>query len=356
MSRKINSFLRSDIVSLVEYKISDSKNMVKLDAMENPFNQDLSFNIADSFENSANLNRYPDANCERLKAILRERNEIKNNYEIIIGNGSDELIQLICLAFLKPENIVMSPAPSFSMYKKISNTLNLKFEEVFLKDDFSLDTELMLEKIKEFNPAIIFLAFPNNPTGNLWSKNDIDLIINQANGLVVIDEAYGAFAEESFLSDIDKYENLVIMRTLSKIGLAGIRVGYLIGKSSLMRSINKLRLPFNINSISQRVSEIYVENETYVDEQVHKVSKYKKDLICEMKKINGIMVYDSSTNFILFKILNSAAKDVFNNLLSNNVLIKDVSAIKGLENCLRVTVGTENENKQFIQSLKNSII
>ena len=356
MSKKINSFLRSDIVSLAEYKISDSKNMVKLDAMENPFDQDLSFNIADSFENSANLNRYPDANCERLKAILRERNEIKNNYEIIIGNGSDELIQLICLAFLKPENIVMSPAPSFSMYKKISNTLNLKFEEVSLKDDFSLDTELMLEKIKEFNPAIIFLAFPNNPTGNLWSKNDIDLIINQANGLVVIDEAYGAFAGESFLSDIDKYENLVIMRTLSKIGLAGIRVGYLIGESSLIQNINKLRLPFNINSISQKVSEIYIENETFVQEQVNKISKHKKDLFDKMKKIHGIVAYESSTNFILFKILNGSAKDVFRDLLSDNILIKDVSDVEGLGECLRVTVGSENENEQFIQSLKNSII
>ncbi len=281
MSKKINNFLRNDIDSLSEYEIFESKNMIKLDAMENPFDQDLSFNITNSFKDSSNLNRYPDADCKKLKTLLREKNKINKNYEIIIGNGSDELIQLICLAFLKPGNIVMSPAPSFSMYKKISNTLNLKFEEVSLKKDFSLDIELMLEKINKLNPAIIFLAFPNNPTGNLWSKKDIKLITNAANGPVVIDEAYGAFSGESFLPDIDEFENLAIMRTLSKIGLAGIRVGYLIGKSSLMRSINKLRLPFNINSISQRVSEIYVENETYVDEQVHKVSKYKRILFAK---------------------------------------------------------------------------
>ena len=356
MNNKINSFLRDDIDSLKEYKIIDSKNMIKLDAMENPFDLDLNFEINGLPSGSSNLNRYPDADCINLRKKLRSKHKLENKFDIIIGNGSDELIQLICLTFLKKENVIMSPSPSFSMYQKISKVLGLKFKEVPLRKDFSLNVNLILEKIIKFNPAIIFLAYPNNPTGNLWSKKDIIEIIKQSNGIVVIDEAYGAFSGESFISEIGRFENLVIMKTLSKIGFAGIRVGYLLGENSLISNINKLRLPFNINSVSQKISEISIDNIEHLDSQIKEIIELKEILISKMQEIDKIETYSSKTNFVLFRILDGSADDIFNSLVSSNILIKNMSDSAGLENCLRVTVGSRKENNLFIQSLKKSLI
>ena len=350
------NFFRNDISNLSEYKIFNSDGMVKLDAMENPYDLNIKFEIKGLSSGSAVLNRYPDADCQILKNKLHNKYKLDNKYDLIVGNGSDELIQLICLAFLKKENVVLCPAPSFSMYKKISQVLDLQFEEVSLREDFSLDIELMLKKIEEFNPAIIFLAFPNNPTGNLWDKNDIDLIIKKANGVVVIDEAYGSFSEESFIGKMGNYENLLIMKTVSKIGLAGIRVGYLIGEDYIIKNINKLRLPFNINTLSQKISEFSVENSNYLENQTNDIIKLRELLISKMECIDEIKVYESKTNFILFKVLSGTADDIFKSLISEKILIKNMANTPGLENCLRVTVGSEKENNLFIQSLKNSII
>ena len=356
MSEKIMDFFRNDISDLSEYKIFDSKNMVKLDAMENPYDLNIKFEIKGLSSGIVSLNRYPDADCQSLKNKLHNKYRLDNKYDLIIGNGSDELIQLICLAFLKKENVVLCPAPSFSMYKKISQVLDLRFEEVSLREDFSLDLELMLKKIEEFDPAIIFLAFPNNPTGNLWDKNDIDLIIKKANGVVVIDEAYGSFSGESFIGKMDNYDNLLIMKTVSKIGLAGIRVGYLIGEDYIIKNINKLRLPFNINTLSQKISEFSIESSNYLENQTNDIIKLREVLISKMEGIDKIKVYKSKTNFILFKVLSGTADDIFKSLISKKILIKNMTNTPGLKNYLRVTVGSEKENNLFIQSLKNSII
>ena len=173
MNKKIENFFREDINFLNEYKILDSKGMIKLDAMENPFDLGANFKISNLSSGLVNLNRYPDADSKNLRNQLQKKYNLNSQKDVIIGNGSDELIQLICLAFLKIENTVLCPSPSFSMYKSISKVIGLNFEEVPLKEDFSLDINLMLNKIDEFDPAIIFLAYPNNPTGNLWSKEDI---------------------------------------------------------------------------------------------------------------------------------------------------------------------------------------
>ena len=357
MKNKFNSFFRKDIDILEEYKVLSSKNMVKLDAMENPFDFELNFELSDlSVSDKVNLNRYPDAICQNIRLKLLKKYGISNKYDVIIGNGSDELIQLICLTFLKSENVIISPTPSFSMYQKISQVLGLRFEAVPLLKDFSLDINLMLEKIEELNPAVIFLAFPNNPTGNLWSKHDINLIINKTNGVVVIDEAYGAFSGETFTKDIENYNNLIIMKTFSKIGLAGIRLGYLFGDKYLIKQINKMKLPFNINSISQKISEISIENSVFLDKQCEEIVELRSSMIDQMTKFDKVKVFDSKTNFILFKIIKGSADEVYNNLLESNILIKNMSNILGLKNCLRVTVGTKKENDLFIKSLRNSII
>jgi len=356
MKNKINNFFRDDIDLLKEYEIFDSTNMIKLDAMENPFDLNINFEITGLPSGATSLNRYPDADCQSIRNKLLTKYQLDDKkYDAIIGNGSDELIQLICLTFLRAENIVLCPAPSFSMYKKISQVIGLRYEEVPLRNNFSLDIKLMLEKIKDLNPAIIFLAYPNNPTGNLWSKEDIEAIIKQSNGVVVLDEAYGAFSRESFISKIDEFENLIIMKTFSKVGLAGIRLGYLFSNKYIIKQINKLRLPFNINSISQKISEISIDS-SYLEDQIEEIILLRSSLALELRDIKKIEVYDSKTNFILFKILEGSANEVFESLLSDNILIKNMSKMPGLKNFLRVTVGSKKENNLFIQSLKNAII
>ncbi len=354
MKNSFRKFLRNDIDLLEEYEVFDSSGLIKLDAMENPYD----FNISCEFKKkslSVNLNRYPDANCENLKKLLKSKNYLDDNFDVIIGNGSDELIQLICFAFLKPSNTVLCPHPSFSMYKKIAQVTGLKFKEVALKKDFSLDIELMLNTIKKIDPAIIFLAYPNNPTGNLWSENDIDLIIKNTNGVVIIDEAYGDFSKKSYTSEMSKYENLLIMKTLSKIGFAGLRVGYLFGKKEIIKELNKLRLPFNINSFSQKISEFHI-SENDMLKQTNEIIKNKELLIEELLKINNITVFQSVTNFVLFRLENQSANDVFEKLINQKILVKNMSNTPCLNNCLRVTIGTKNENELFIQSLKNAVI
>lgn len=355
MNKKIENFFREDINFLNEYKILDSKGMIKLDAMENPFDLGANFKISNLSSGLVNLNRYPDANSKNLRNQLQKKYNLNSQKDVIIGNGSDELIQLICLAFLKIENTVLCPSPSFSMYKSISKVIGLNFEEVPLKEDFSLDINLMLNKIDEFDPAIIFLAYPNNPTGNLWSKEDIISIIKKSNGVVVIDEAYGDFSGSSFIESLNNYENLLIMKTFSKIGLAGIRLGYLFGDKCIIENINKLRLPFNINSLSQKISELAIENNQHLEIQINEICELRDKLLKNMKEINEIRVFESKTNFVLFKALSGTADDIFKSLLSDKILIKNMTNAPGLKNCLRVTVGSENENKLFIQSLKNAI-
>ena len=358
MNKKIINFFREDINSLSEYEVLDSKNMIKLDAMENPYDIEvkLEMDINQNWQENVNLNRYPDADCQNLKKNLLKNYSLNEDYDFIVGNGSDELIQIIFHAFLKPENIVLLPKPSFSMYKKIAQVVGLRFEEVLLKDNFALDINLMLKKIEELNPALIFLAYPNNPTGNLWDKEDIKKILLKANGLVIIDEAYEAFSGKSFIGQLKDFDNLLIMRTLSKIGFAGIRLGYLFGQKYIIRELNKLRLPFNINSVSQTMSHIYFKNNSFFSAQAEEIIKNREYLQDEMTKIEHIKVYKSKTNFILFKVLKNSADQIFNDVLSDKILIKNMTETPGLENCLRVTVGTREECDLFIQSLKNSLI
>lgn len=358
MNKKIINFFREDINSLSEYEVLDSKNMIKLDAMENPYDIEvkLEMDINQNWQENVNLNRYPDADCQNLKKNLLKNYSLNEDYDFIVGNGSDELIQIIFHAFLKPENIVLLPKPSFSMYKKIAQVVGLRYEEILLKDNFALDINLMLKKIEELNPALIFLAYPNNPTGNLWDKEDIKKILLKANGLVIIDEAYEAFSGKSFIGQLKDFDNLLIMRTLSKIGFAGIRLGYLFGQKYIIRELNKLRLPFNINSVSQKMSHIYFKNNSFFCDQAEEIIKNREYLQDEMTKIQHIKVYKSKTNFILFKVLKNSADQIFNDVLSDKILIKNMTETPGLENCLRVTVGTREECDLFIQSLKNSLI
>ncbi len=326
-----------------------------LDAMENPhpLPATLQAEIAQLVSNVA-INRYPDPQAGRLKARLREAMEIPSSMEIMLGNGSDELIQIIALAVAKPGASLLSVEPAFIMFRMIAICAGLRYAGVQLNPDFTLDVEAVITAIDQHQPAVIFIAYPNNPTGNLFDREGLLRIIKAAPGLVVIDEAYHAFAQESFMPRLTELPNLVVMRTLSKLGMAGLRLGFLAGHREWLTQLEKLRLPYNVNVLTQTVAEKLLQCIDVLREQSREINSQRAELYAELSGLPGVRAYRSDANFILFRV--PMADEVFKGLIQRGVLIKNLNRSHSLlEDCLRVTVGTAKQNQQFIQALKQSL-
>ena len=290
------------------------------------------------------MNRYPDSEAKALKKII-SKNLRLNPENILFGNGSDELIYYLITVFGGP---VLYPVPTFSMYGIISQALGEKRIEVPLDDEFDLDTDRILPLIKKEKPGIIFLSSPNNPTGNCFSADRI-LKIVESTSLVVIDEAYQPFSsEKGFLPMLNDYKNLVILRTLSKIGFAGLRVGFMIADREIINEVNKVRLPFNINSLSQAAAAALLQNTHTIKLHMGLITSERERLLNELWKLRGIKPYPSEANFILFKVKNS--DKIYCRLLKKGVLVRNMRGT--VNECLRVTVGTKKENNIFIKALK----
>ena len=346
-------YLREDINNFKEYFIDNSENMIKLDAMEYPVDKSLrdvikSLNIN---EKEILLNRYPESHSQELEKIILDYFGLNSNFGVNFGNGSDELIQNICLAFSKKGNNVMVPSPSFSMYEKIISTVNLKYIPEYLNEDFDIKIDQMIKNISKYKPAIIFLACPNNPTSNLWDKDKIIQIIESSESIVVIDEAYVDFCESSYIDLIEKYENLVILRTFSKIGFAGLRLGFMISNKEISSIINKIRLPFNINTVSLKIIINIFENFSIIKKNCQNIINSREKLYSDLSDLRNIKVLKSSTNFLIFKTLNKSSDEIYNLLKDSNILIKNLNNNSSLKNFLRVTVGTEEENNSFVSTL-----
>jgi histidinol-phosphate aminotransferase len=337
------------------YHVPSSAGLLKMDAMENPYPwpEELRQKWLQEL-NSVHVNRYPDADATVLKERLRTVMTVPDHISIMLGNGSDELIQIIALALARSDRTYLAPEPGFVMYRLISQTVNAGYCGVQLnQDDFSLERDAMLSAIDELQPALIFIAYPNNPTGNLFDREIVLDVIKQAPGLVVIDEAYHAFAGASFMEYLDDFENLLIMRTLSKSGLAGLRLGYLLGKSAWLNELEKIRLPYNINSLSQKSAEFILSHFEVLGGQATDICRNRKVLFRQLAEIDGIKVWPSAANFILFRTLELDANRIFTELKTRGVLIKNLYGSHALlQNCLRVTVGTEKENTVFIDTLR----
>lgn len=349
--------LRAELAGMQAYQVANAEGLIKLDAMENPYNfpaslQEQWLRTLKDLE----LNRYPDPQASQLKQDFRTTYAISSNLEMLFGNGSDELIQLLILAIAKPDACILTVTPSFSMYKIIAEFVGVRIIEVpLIAETFALQTNEMCKKIQQYNPALVFLACPNNPTGTLWPQAEVEKIVQQASGLVVIDEAYAPFAAYSMLPLVENYSHVLMLRTLSKMGLAGVRLGWLLGAEQWLNELDKLRLPYNINALTQASVSFALNNISIFDAQAKLICQQRQQLNATMQEMEGIQVFPSEANFILFKILNSPADVVFKRLIDNKILIKDVANNKLLENCLRVTVGAENENRAFIAALKNSL-
>jgi len=347
----INNWLRSDIQAINAYHVPASDDMIKLDAMESPFplpdeliGQYLAY-LAD-----ADLNRYPNPSADELRQTLRELMDIPADFGVLLGNGSDELIQLLALA-CETGDTILSIEPSFVMYGMIAKFTRLNYQGVNLDDNFEIDLSATLSAIKTHKPKLIFIAYPNNPTGNAFDRGAIETIITSTEAMVVLDEAYYAYADDSFLMDIAKYPNLVLLRTVSKIGFAGLRLGLLIGAKDTVSELDKLRLPYNINTLTQVSANFLLQEKEEIDKNAKAILIERSSLSAALSAIDGLTVYPSQANFILFRA--PGANALFEALKAQGVLIKNLSAAPGLTDCLRVTVGSAEENSQFIEIVKN---
>ncbi len=346
--RHIRSLVKANIRNLRAYNAKEIPCRVKLDANESPYGFEIDADIL----RSATTNRYPDPEAKTLKKII-SKNLRLNPKNILFGNGSDELIYYLITVFGGP---VLYPVPTFSMYGIISQALGEKRIEVPLDDDFDLDTDRILSLIKKEKPRIIFLSSPNNPTGNCFSADRIlriaeftSSLVTGHLSLVVIDEAYQPFSsEKGFLPMLSDYKNLVILRTLSKIGFAGLRVGFMIADREIINEVNKVRLPFNLNSLSQAVAAALIKNPNTIKLHIGLITSVRERLLNELWKIRGIKPYPSEANFILFKVKNS--DKIYYRLLKKGVLVRNMR--ETVNGCLRVTVGTKKENNIFIKALK----
>ncbi len=347
----VNQWVRPEIRALSAYHVADPGDLVKLDAMENPYTwpQPLVEEWLQLLRD-VSVNRYPDPAARRLSERLRESMGVPADMGILLGNGSDELIQILALALQGGGRSIMAPEPGFVMYRMIATFAGMEYTGVPLREDFSLDGPAMLEAIARHRPALVFLAYPNNPSGNLFDEDDVRAVIETAPGLVVVDEAYHAFAERSFMGQLGRYPNLLVMRTLSKLGLAGLRLGLLAGPKDWLHELDKVRLPYNINVLTQASAEFALRHGGVFDAQTAAIRDERTRLLAGLAALPAITVYPSSANFILFRVP-GRADAVFAGLKAGGVLIKNLNRPGALEDCLRVTVGTPEENALFLERL-----
>jgi len=355
MLQKPENIIRDEIRAMTGYRVPDSTGMVKLDAMENPYPMPAQLQAeAVQVVANATFNRYPDSGAVQLKARLREVMRIPSGMEVLVGNGSDELIQSLMLATARPGASVLGLEPSFVMFRLIAAFCGMRFVEVPLNRDFDIDVERVLGAVAEHQPPLIFIAYPNNPTGNLFDPHALARIIQAAPGIVVLDEAYHAFAGQTFMPRLIDFPNLLIMRTLSKLGLAGLRLGVLVGARPWLVHVDKVRLPYNVNVLTQLIAEKVLQRQDLLEQQAALIKAERGRLFGELADIAGVQTFPSDANFILFRI--AGANEVFAGLKKRGILIKSLHETHpALEQCLRVTVGTPEENSKFLGALRETV-
>lgn len=352
------SVIRHEVRRISAYAVPDATGLVKLDAMENPFTlpPELARQLGDRLAQVA-LNRYPPADPRGFKEKLARAIGLPAGMALMLGNGSDELIHLLIQACAKPGATVLSPWPSFEMYELSSRFDGCRFVGVPLAADLSLDRATLLAAIAAHRPAVVFISWPNNPTGNLFDRATVEAVLDAAAGLVVLDEAYLPFAQDTWLPQLARWPNLLVLRTFSKMGLAGIRLGYLCGDPAWIGEVNKLRPPYNVNVLTLAVADFMLEQRALLDEQAATLRAERDRLQARLRELPGVTAFDSAANFILFRVAggSAAADRMFAALKSRGILIKNrTHAHALLTGCLRVTVGTPAENDAFIAALKAS--
>jgi histidinol-phosphate aminotransferase len=361
--------IRQDVQSMHAYAIQDSIGMVKLDAMENPHRlpPELQEALGQRLGALA-LNRYPDGRVNDLRHALAAYAQMPEGCDIMLGNGSDELISLLAMACdvaLDPitgkKPVILAPLPGFVMYAMSAALQGLDFVGVPLTADFALDESSMLVAIAKHQPAIVYLAYPNNPTANLWDADAMARVIvaaGQAGSLVVIDEAYQPFSSRTYLDTIRAqpaaHAHVLLMRTLSKFGLAGVRIGYMMGHKALIAEVDKVRPPYNISVLNYECALFALEHADVFAQQAAELRAQRARLLTALRTMAGVKAWDSDANMILIRV--SDAQKAFDGLKARGVLVKNVSKMHPLlAQCLRVTVGTADENTHLLAALQESL-
>ncbi len=351
------NYFRPEILGLSSYtpSLAPHPDVVKLDAMESPFplSTELRTKWLELLSDTA-LNRYPGSHTE-LHRVIRTLMGMDVSAPILLGNGSDELIQLIMLGLQKDTEIV-SFAPSFVMYQIIAKWCNLPFTALPLQADYTIDMEATLTHIDNDTPQVLFIAYPNNPTGNAFASSDLQRIL-ETNTLVVIDEAYYAYASDSFINRVAHYDNLIVLRTISKIGFAGVRLGMMTANTQLVHECNKLRMPYNVNILTMKSCELLLAHQAEIEDNAQIIIHNRTQLVKSLTTLNIITVYPTDANFILFALTTpnatEDAKRLYEYLGAHDVLVKYMG--KMIPNALRVTVGLEAENTRFMAVLKQFV-
>lgn len=347
--------IRADVAAMGGYKVSDSTGMVKLDAMENPYRlpPELRRALGECLA-EVPINRYPLPRHAGLEQAIRVRFGIPQDAGLVLGNGSDELITMLAVATARPDAVHLAPQPSFVMYEMSARLAGSRFVGVPLRADFSLDVDAMLAAIARHRPAVVWLAYPNNPTGNAFAPEAIEAVLAAAPGLVVVDEAYQPFAQDTWMPRLGENERLVVLRTVSKLGLAGLRLGYLAAAPRWTEQLEKVRPPYNIGVLTDAAARFALEHLDVLDGQAARIRADRERLAQRLRELPGVEVFPSRANFVLVRVADSERTE--RELRSRGLLIKDVGRMHDLlRNCLRLTVGTGEENDLLLGALRESL-
>jgi len=351
----VEHWVRPEIRALSAYHVADATGLIKLDAMENPYTwPDALRDEWAALLRDTDVNRYPDPLAAELVPRLREAMAIPADMGVLLGNGSDEIIQMIAMALAGPNRTLLSVEPGFVMYRMIAGFCGMHYTGVPLRgDDFGLDLAALLQAMAETEPAVVFLAYPNNPTGNLFDRDALHQVIEAAPGLVVIDEAYAPFTDASFMTELGRYDNLVVMRTVSKMGLAGLRLGLLAGPRAWLDEFDKVRLPYNINVLTQASAAFALRHQAVFDEQTAAIRAERSRLAGALAEMPGLTVFPSEANFLLVRTPAGRAAGLLDGLKAGGVLVKKLDGAHPLlADTLRLTVGTPAENDALLGVLQ----
>jgi histidinol-phosphate aminotransferase len=350
--------IRQDVQSMHAYAIQDSTGMIKLDAMENPYalSAHLQQKLGERLGAMA-LNRYPSDGVNVLRKALAAYVQMPKDFDIMLGNGSDELITLISMACDVPGASFLAPVPGFVMYAMSAQLQGVHFHGVPLTANFELDEQAMLSAIAEHKPAVVYLAYPNNPTGTLWNADVIERIVlaqGQQGGLIVMDEAYQPFASQTYMDQVARHGHVLLMRTLSKFGLAGVRLGYMVGPKALIAEIDKVRPPYNISVLNCECALFALEHAEVFAQQAAEIRQERDKLTQSLATLPGVQVFPSQANMLLVRMPD--ATKCFEGMKLKGILVKNVSKMHPLlTNCLRLTVGTPAENARMLTAFKESL-
>ena len=354
--KDIANFIRDDIKSMSAYRIADlPEGFIKLDAMESPYHPFARFpELSNEWLRliaQAQIHLYPNPAASGLQETLRKAFDIPEAASIALGNGSDELIQFLTLLVAQSGATMLAVEPSFVMYRHNAELYGMNYVGVPLNEDFTLDLPAVLSAIDKHQPALIFIAYPNNPTGVCFRREEVEAIIRAARGIVVVDEAYGAFSRDSFLPQAGSVENLVVMRTISKIGFAGLRIGYAAGSPAVMGELAKILPPYNMNQLSLATAKFALQHHDTIQTTIDILKTERERVFSGLSAIGRLKAFPSEANFITVRVPDADA--LFNTLKENRILIKKLHGTHPLlAQCVRITIGSPEQNDAVLDIIR----